>query len=393
MTDEADDPYSEREQTQIKHFVLEKYLQRFARIVGSWKSGILYVDGFSGPWKTAAGDLSDSSFAIALKELRAARETVRETFKKDLRIKCVFLEKDPASYELLRGYASRQTDVEVSPLNQRFEAAIPELVKIANACKDTHFPFILIDPKGWKGFSMEVIAPLIRVQPSEVLVNFMTGHIQRFIEDERDGVKASFRRLFGDDSYVERVEGLVGQDREDAMVESYAERLAAVGNFPYFSTALVLRPTQDRTNYHLIYATRDIKGIDVFKEAERKSLRLAETIRANAKKTKREHRSGQRELFSGEDIPETAYLSLLQNHFETKAAAALCRLTTGKNEVEYDSLYATALRYPTVQPTFLKDWLKERAELRTASSATTPLLRRGDIYRFAARNSDSRSNG
>ncbi len=200
MTAEADDPYSEREQTQIKHLVLEKYLQRFARIVGSWKGGILYIDGFSGPWETSSSDFADSSFAIALKELRAARETVRAAFKKDLSIKCVFLEKDPASFELLRDYASRPTDVEVTPLNLPFENAIPDLVKIVNACKDTHFPFILIDPKGWKGFSMEVIAPLIRIQPCEVLVNFMTGHIQRFIKDERDGLRASFRRLFGDNS-------------------------------------------------------------------------------------------------------------------------------------------------------------------------------------------------
>jgi three-Cys-motif partner protein len=104
-TDESD-LYFEREQTRIKHLVLKRYLQRFARIVGQWAEGILSIDGFCGPWNTASEDFKDSSFAIALMELRAARNTVRQLHHKDLRIECVFLEKDPGAFEKLRAYAA-----------------------------------------------------------------------------------------------------------------------------------------------------------------------------------------------------------------------------------------------------------------------------------------------
>lgn len=332
MPSEYTDLYFDREQTRIKHVVLDKYLERFARIVGQWADGILYIDGFSGPWNTVSNDFQDSSFAIALAQLRSARDTVREFHGKDLSIKCIFLEKDKSAFEKLSTFAAQQTDAEIHALNLPFEEAVPELVEIAEAGKTSHFPFILIDPKGWKGFSMEVIAPLIRVKPCEVLVNFMTGHINRWIRDEREGLRASFRRLFGDNSYEAKIDGLAGQEREDAMVSAYAERLGSVGNYPYVSTALVLNSTKDRTHYHLIYATRHIKGIEVFKDAERKALKLSETIRADAKRRARESISGQLELLGGEDVPDTVHLARLQAYFETQAEATLTRMAKHQQE-------------------------------------------------------------
>jgi hypothetical protein len=45
------DPYSGREQTKAKHFILKRYLQALAFKVLRF-SDITYVDGFSGPWET-----------------------------------------------------------------------------------------------------------------------------------------------------------------------------------------------------------------------------------------------------------------------------------------------------------------------------------------------------
>jgi hypothetical protein len=45
------DLYSGREQTFVKHFILQNYLERFAITVGSRWNTLTYVDCFSGPWK------------------------------------------------------------------------------------------------------------------------------------------------------------------------------------------------------------------------------------------------------------------------------------------------------------------------------------------------------
>ena len=68
---DKDANYEGREQTLVKHVVLEKYLLRFAMVVVTWADTINYVDGFSGPWNIKSEDFADSSFAIALRARRA----------------------------------------------------------------------------------------------------------------------------------------------------------------------------------------------------------------------------------------------------------------------------------------------------------------------------------
>lgn len=68
------DLYAGREQTLVKHYILEHYLERFAHIVGSAWDAITYVDCFSGPWNARSERLEDSSFALALRQLKAAHE-------------------------------------------------------------------------------------------------------------------------------------------------------------------------------------------------------------------------------------------------------------------------------------------------------------------------------
>jgi three-Cys-motif partner protein len=382
MESEEDKPYLQREQSRIKHEVLEKYLERFARIVGSWCEGIIYVDGFSGPWNSISEDLRDSSFAIALKQLRAARDTVKLVYNKDLRLRCIFLEREAEAYVKLREFAEAQDDVDILTINRSFEEAVPELVTEIQSRSRDHFPFILIDPTGWKGFSMDVIAPLIQIKPCEVLVNFMTGHILRFIEDERVGLKASFLKVFGDDSFEARIEGLEGRTREDAIVSAYADRLSKVGQFPYVSTALVLQPTRDRTHFHLVYATRSLKGVEVFKDAEKKALKLSETLRADAKRRARENASGQTEFFGGTDVPERAYMDILQEHFENLASQTVSARLQEKGELPYDEIYAEAMRFPIVQEAYLKKWLSENAEFLNPGTNRTPKIGQGHRLRI-----------
>jgi three-Cys-motif partner protein len=68
--------YVGREQTRVKHEILRRYLVRFAHIVGSRWDTISYVDGFSGPWRSQSERREDTSFSIAIEQLRHARSTI-----------------------------------------------------------------------------------------------------------------------------------------------------------------------------------------------------------------------------------------------------------------------------------------------------------------------------
>ncbi|MCH9054044.1 MAG: hypothetical protein IIA72_23845 [Proteobacteria bacterium] len=70
--------YRGREQTYLKHFFLEKYLERVAWNILSFRDEFVYVDGFSGPWKSEDEALEDTSFMIALNQLRKVRQGLKE---------------------------------------------------------------------------------------------------------------------------------------------------------------------------------------------------------------------------------------------------------------------------------------------------------------------------
>ena len=116
---DRDSSYEGREQTLVKHVVLEKYLERFAIIVGSWNDTINYVDGFSGPWNIRSDEFADSSFAIALRVLRRAREALRARGR-TLRLRCFFIEANPKPFERLAKFAQDTRDAEVVTKNSEY---------------------------------------------------------------------------------------------------------------------------------------------------------------------------------------------------------------------------------------------------------------------------------
>src|SRR6185436_16747364 len=188
MSDE--EIYDRREQTLVKHLILRRYLERFAHIVGSYWSSITYVDCFAGPWNVRSDQLEDSSFAIALTELRKARDTHSQKGKA-LRLRCFFLEKDPEAFGHLEEFARGipRADAEIEVLNGEFEDSVDKILRFIQRDART-FPFIFIDPTGWTGFRLKIIAPLLRLDPGEVLINFMTSHIRRFLK--REGSRQGF---------------------------------------------------------------------------------------------------------------------------------------------------------------------------------------------------------
>jgi three-Cys-motif partner protein len=371
MATSGDSWYLGREQSLIKHIVLEKYLERFAVITGSWCDGIIYIDGFSGPWNVQSESLDDASFSIALRQLRQAREVVRKASNRHLHIKCIFLEKQPEAFRRLKKFADEQKDVEVIPLNIAFEDAIPELLRRVREAGRGFFPFIFIDPTGWKGFAIKTITPLLELTPSEVLINFMTGFIIRFAEDSRIGIDASFQELFGDSSFREQLKELDGHAREDALVLEYARRIRRVGHFGHTPVAVVPHPTKDRTHFHLVYATRSIRGVQVFKDAERKALRQLGEIRANAKRREREKRTQQSEFLSGSDAPDEQYLKELVARYSGLAREHVQRHIRGKRHLPFDEVYGIAMQYPTVRVDLLRKWILEVADAELTGQSRT----------------------
>ena len=358
---EADDPYVGREQTLVKHFILRKYLSRFAPIVLSNWDSISYVDCFSGPWNALTDDLRDTSFSVALEELRRARDHHADS-RRRVGLRCFFLERDADAYARLKDYADAVDDAEVETRNAILEESVDAILDFIRRGGRKTFPFIFIDPTGWTGFAMDTIAPLLSVEPSEVLFNLMTKDVRRFIESPEQQTQASLDRLFGRPGMKERVAGQQGLDRDDAIVDEYQKSVRQFGGFRYVCSAIVLHPERNRTHFRLIYATRHRKGVEVFKEAERKAMEVQEAARARARDRSRRESSGMSSLFGAQEMHSSAHYELLRDRYVARSRAMVQGVLEARKRVLYDDLWDLALSQPMTWERDIKDWIRQWIE-------------------------------
>jgi three-Cys-motif partner protein len=222
--------YIDREQTQAKHFILRRYLQALAfKVLHGWD--ITYIDGFSGPWQSRTGDFSDTSFMIAIEVLKDAQARILADTGKRRRIICFFSENDPAAYaQLVQAVAPHNKPnegFEVRHFYGKFEDAVQEI----QAAIGGAFPLIFIDPTGWTGYPFQKIKSIIVSSKCEVLINFMYGHISRFVTSQDEATITSLDPILGGPGWWERLDKsmLPGPAAE----KLFRETLKQEGNFRY----------------------------------------------------------------------------------------------------------------------------------------------------------------
>jgi three-Cys-motif partner protein len=245
------DYYRHREQTYLKHFFLERYLDRVGFNICSFKDDFVYVDGFSGPWKSRDEQFDDTSFMIAIQKLRKVREGIERQGRQPPEIRCVFVEKDPKAFRELQLAVHGIADIEITPIPGEFEQVIPAILKAIRQS----FSLTFIDPTGWTGFGLQRITPILQHIPGEVIVNFMFDYINRSF-----GV--SFDNLFGGPGWDPLMS-------EDETIQLYSDRMKVAGLFDYVTSTRILNPTSDRTYFYLVYGTRHWKGLKEFRDVEK----------------------------------------------------------------------------------------------------------------------------
>jgi len=334
--------YKGREQTYLKHFFLERYLERVTYNIGSFANEFVYVDGFSGPWKSGDEALDDTSFMIAIKKLREVREGLAKAGRTP-KIRCMFIEKEPGPYRALDSAVRDIADIQIQTLNGEFEHSIPEVLKFVGKA----FSLVFIDPTGWTGFGLKQITPILQHRPGEVLVNFMFDYVNRFLEDQRPDIASSFADLFGGPGWETAVRTDVR--REDAVVDLYRERMRAAGGFAHVTSTRILKPTHDRSYFYLVYGTRHFKGLVEFREVERKAVDEQERVRFAAKQDSREARTGQTELFSSADVAGVPASFEVERSVQRDLAIERLRgLLHRHSKVRYEDSLATLLELPLV---------------------------------------------
>lgn len=344
--------YRGREQTYLKHFFLERYLERVAYIIGWSYPKFVYVDGFSGPWKSDEEAFEDTSFTIAINKLRQVQTGLRKAGRNP-EIRCLFVEKDPKAFRQLKDATGRISDIGAEALQGEFEERMPDILRFVGSS----FSLVFIDPTGWTGFGLRNITPILQHRPGEVLINFMFDHINRFLHDSRSEIVASFNRLFGGPGWESAVRH--GQGREDEVVKLYSERMRATGGFRHVTSTRILKPLADRSYFHLIYGTRNLKGLREFRDVEKVAIEEQERVRFRTKQERRVERTGQSELFA-DAIFASAFSFEQQRELQRREATTRLRtVLLAKQRVPYLEVLEVLLEVPLIWESVVQEIIRD----------------------------------
>lgn len=345
--------YQTRVQTQAKHFILRRYLQELAfKVLRGWD--IAYIDGFSGPWKSETEDFSDTSFMIAIGVLKDAQRLVRVQTGKQRKIKCYFSEKDPDAYRQMvaavADFNSPADGFEIRTFRGEFVDAVDDIRSFVGSS----FPLIFIDPTGWTEYPFTKISPLFQSSKCEVLLNFMYGHISRFVSHPNEKVIASLDPILGGPDWKARLDPDLSPGL--AVEKLFRETLKAAGGFRYVVSTKIDKSTEDRPHFFLAYATKDRSGLKAFRETEYQALREHAKNRSNAKVRKRETQTGKRELFADfqADV-EAASIETIVGEQKAVASSRLLAVVSECGQQSFSDLIDLILQAFMLRETNVKD--------------------------------------
>jgi len=179
----------------------------------------------------------------------------------------------------------------------------------------------------------------------------MSPFISRFIKDN----KTDFSGLLGED--FPSLRSLHGAELEQAIVDKYCDLIKREGNFAYVCSLPIMNPDMDSFNFHLVYATRSKKGVEVFKDVEKRTEKKTHDIRAGLQQKDRQARSGNLELFdAGVQYRENAHQRLARTN-KARARDAVKRLIESTIKVSYDDCWVEAMQFSCVYETYLRAWI------------------------------------
>lgn len=350
MVSMTESGYQDREQSELKHYAIKLYLEAAARILGSAWNLLKYVDCCAGPWDSRDSEYRDTSFGIALQALRAARKELASR-NRTTQMECLLIEKDAVPFSQLDAFAKSNTSSEVliRAENWDFADRIDDIVHYCSSPRT--FPFILIDPWGWKLAGISQISPLLKLKPGEVVINLMSSFITRFLNDDATDLSD----LLGED--FPELRSLSGPELEFSVVRKYCDLIKREGDFAYVCALPVMKPDSDAFNFYLIYATRHAKGVEVFKSVEKRTEERTHVVRAGVQRRQREDRGDSLDLFEPTVLYRERKYQQLASDNRLRAKRRVLDLLKASGRLSYDICWAEALQYSAVYQTDLRSWI------------------------------------
>ena len=343
------DLYDGREQTGAKHDILKIYLESFSyKIIMSYGS-LDFIDGFSGPWKNVdMENLSDTSIGISLKILSDVVEKCNEIKNKLHKVRCIFNEKNSKSYTCLENYIERSRDkfplIDIKIFKGDFSKNATDIKNTAN----NKFQLLFVDPTGFTGFSPSDLKIFGDNEYSEIIVNFMRSHIERFISGDHSKKIEFLKKLVGE----ERTRYLLDIGTNIKHIEmEYLEMLRNDLNYKFAGFSPIYNPKKEQVQFSLAFATNHPKGMNTLRDSEVKALLSYDQKRSDKKY------SPEGGLFDriGENLPIIGSYDKIRKDHLNRAGDNILNLLSKSDGLGFDLLSAFIQQDLYIRQTEIKD--------------------------------------
>jgi hypothetical protein len=126
--------------------------------------------------------------------------------------------------------------------------------------------FAFVDPFGWSGAPLEIIARIIQRPRCECLITFMFDSINRFLSHPDEKSAAHFDGLFGTNEWRVILQHAAPSDRHQGILDLYQHQLHNIAKATYVRTFEMVNKN-GRPIYRLSFATNNEDGLSRMKEA------------------------------------------------------------------------------------------------------------------------------
>jgi len=256
--------------TRAKHDILRRYLQAWLPIMAKYHGRIVIIDGFAGPGRYSGGE--EGSPIIALQVILAHAHFQKAVPRRE--VVFLFVEQEVERAEALRTELARLEEVRPIPEWVKvgvkcggFAAFVTEVLDAVQTGGGQLAPiFLFVDPFGFSGIPMEVVARVIRNPRSECLISFMYESVNRFLSHPSPAIQAHLDELFGTTAWRDIAAERDPGKRRDRLVELYRQQLVDIGGLAYARTFEMINEG-NRTEYFLYFGTNRLIGFSKMKEA------------------------------------------------------------------------------------------------------------------------------
>jgi three-Cys-motif partner protein len=245
--------------TAAKHAILRSYLEAWLPKL-AWRTRLVFIDGFAGP-----GEYSGGEPGSPLVALRAATEHKADFSACELVY--IFIEQDRDRFDHLEALLNEQTVPDYitwRAVHGTFAEEVGAILDdLESKGKQLAPTLVMVDPFGFTGLPMQLLARIASHPRSELLVSFMYDPIARW--GNAPNLDTNMDDLCGCSDW--RALGpLSPSERKKALCGLYMRQLRHAAQMQYIREFEMV-DEGNRTEYFLVFATSHIEGLKAMKAA------------------------------------------------------------------------------------------------------------------------------